>query len=196
MKSKLINLIKLGIKKKDDVKQKKLEVEKIEPMWNSPNKISKNVKIVKYGKYKNASIKNKSDNDSFKELLGYIDGKNINKQTFKMTVPVLQKFINNKNSEMFFFIFPKSEKDELPNPINDEIFINNLDLQNKYFAQIKYTSFILNLKSIDKKNYEELIQKIGKYKYNDKVYYKATYNQPFSFFKKYEIWVELEDFTE
>ncbi len=150
-----------------------------------------NIEIRRYNQVVCASYipKNKADRDnSFRNVAGYIFGKNSDKQKIAMTTPVIIRLHN--NNEMAF-IMPKSyEFDNLPIPDNRNVNLYKQTGQTK--AAITYSGFTNEKK--EKEKIKELKSILSKNKIEyDNDFEVLVYNSPFEFInRKNEIIVSIK----
>ena len=102
-----------------------------EPQYNLIKKDGK-IEIRQYSEYVIAKTSiNQGDleenNNMFRTLAGYIFGGNVNNQSIPMTAPVITKN-NGPNYEMIFFMLDANQPNELPDPNNQNIVLEMMDI--------------------------------------------------------------------
>lgn len=127
---------------------------------------------------------------SFGKLFNYISGNNETNQKIKMTTPVT-RIKKEKNMTMRFYLPPKFDKSNVPNPSNSELKI--ITIEGGYYAAIQFSgrysdnNFIKHKeilkKSLNKDNILILSTPI-----------KATYNAPYTLplFRRNEVMFRVD----
>ena len=154
--------------------------------------ISDKVEVREYKNMVLATISadEKSQNNNFRTLFKFISGDNKQDQEIKMTTPVFQQNIGNKQS--MSFVMPDSfVKDSIPKPNNKNIKIELLE--NTKFIVIRFSG-----RAVDKNfsKYQKILESVVE-KNNIKVDLtnpiNAYYNSPWTipFFKRNEVLFRL-----
>ena len=119
---------------------------------------------------------NTNENNSFRKLFNYISGNNETNEEIKMTTPVTQ-MKKAGNMTMQFYLPTKFNKNNVPNPLNTDVEIVNIE--GGYYAVIRYSgrssekNFIKHKVILENELKKDNILILGPA-------IKATYNSPFT----------------
>ena len=133
----------------------------------------------------------KYGNAGFRHIFNYISGRNADKESIAMTVPVL----NREEGSKYYtsFVMPKKYKDKpLPLPDNPDIKIKKI--QKKKIAAYRFSGKIFQEKIMKyEKMLSQWLEKKGYYKLSGIIL--ARYNSPFSLpiLRRNEILIEVEN---
>ena len=156
-----------------------------------------NIQIREYPSIIVAEVKMKDNkrvtrNESFRKLFKYITGSNEQDQEIKMTVPVFQAPTDSSQWSMSFVIPKKWEWGKVPQPVNDEISIKQLEAQKMAAIRFHGSGSEENFSKYQKILEQHLIENNIKYDKEKAVY--AYYSSPFTvwFMKIHEVLFVIE----
>lgn len=128
--------------------------------------------------------------EGFRRLFNYISGENKKSQEIPMTAPVLNK-ISKKNSSMAFVMPEEFSKDNIPEPLQEELSIK--EMPSGYYAVLSFKGFN-NLSKIKEKSktLENLLKKDNLVIKSE--FYLGRFDPPFTLppLRRNEILVKIE----
>ena len=160
----------------------------------------KNIEIREYPSIIIAEVKMKDKkketrSESFRKLFKYITGANEQDQTIEMTIPVFQAPTDSSQWSMSFVIPKKWEWGKVPQPVDDEISIKQLESQKMAAIRFEGRGSEENFSKYQKVLEQYLIENNIKYDKDKPVY--AYYSSPWVlwFMRKHEVLfvVEIEE---
>jgi hypothetical protein len=159
-----------------------------QPRYSSIKRIG-NIEIRKYPKLITAETDYNSDNESFRNLFGYIFGSNSKSMKIPMTTPVISSY-KAKKKFMSFVMPSKMRFEDLPEPSNELVRLKKINP--KTISVIRFSG-IVNKKRFNKKE-NEILRTLNKN--NIKTKGKAflmRYNSPWTpfFLRRNEIGIEI-----
>ena len=132
--------------------------------------------IRKYSDRLAVQVVKTNQNNSFRMLFDYISGNNKTNEEIKMTTPVTQ-MQKDGNMTMQFYLPLKFNKDNVPNPLRDDLEI--VIIKGGYYAVIRYSGRASDKNFIKHKEYlERELKKDNILIVSPPI--RATYNSPFT----------------
>ena len=101
--------------------------------------------------YASVTINNSNSNSMFGILAGYIFGSNEENQIMPMTTPVITRE-KDGSYDMIFFMLDVNDVSDLPEPIDKNVYLENIDLGKTIVIQFSWWASDTNIKKYKKNN--------------------------------------------